>query len=327
VSNREANPTETLGGADASVADGPACQVLLGRDVPITKTNLVNRTLPHRDRRMVGAWCFVDTYGPDAVITMPGMRVPPHPHIGLQTVSWLVEGLIEHRDSLGSHQLIEPGQLNLMTAGRGISHSEASPPQRPPALHGAQLWVALPEPARDTAPVFEHVASLPRVALGGVVVTVLVGALAGELADVRSPATVHSPLVGADLEVGGSALLPLDPGFEHAVVVLRGTVVVDGETLTPGRLLYLGTGRSALPVSGRDGARCLLLGGEPFEEQIVMWWNFVARSHAEIQHARQTWMAGLDGGTVFGQVVGYDGPPLPAPELPNVELRPRGRRT
>src|SRR3954470_18884311 len=209
MSNREAHPTETLCVADA--VDGPVRQLLEGRDVPITKTNLVNRTLPHRDRRMVGAWCFVDTYGPDAVITMPGMRVPPHPHIGLQTVSWLLDGVIEHRDSLGSHQLGEPGQLNLMTAGAGISHSEESPALRPPFLHGAQLWLALLDGGREVAPVFAHVASLPRFAVGDVTVTVLVGALAGELADRRSPATVYSPVVGADLEVSGAGVLPLDP--------------------------------------------------------------------------------------------------------------------
>ncbi len=217
MSNREASPTETLCRSEA--VDGPAQQLLEGREVPITKTDLVNRTLPHRDRRMVGAWCFVDTYGPDAVITMPGMRVPPHPHLGLQTVSWLLEGAIEHRDSLGSRQLIRPGELNLMTAGRGISHSEESPPRRPPQLHGAQLWIALPEHARDVEPAFAHHRDLPQVELGPGRATVLVGELAG----VASPAQVHSPLVGADLDVRGAGQVALDPAFEHAVVATGGT--------------------------------------------------------------------------------------------------------
>ncbi|GAA4349756.1 pirin family protein [Angustibacter luteus] len=325
MSNREAHPTETVSVSDAP--RGPVTELIEGRDVPISKTNLVNRTLPHRDRRMIGAWCFVDTFGPDAVIALPGMRVPPHPHVGLQTVSWLVDGAVDHRDSLGTHQLVRPGQLNLMTAGRGISHSEESPVDRPPWLHGAQLWIALPDDARGVEPSFQHVAELPQVQLDGVRATVLVGELAG----VVSPATVYSPVVGAELEVTSSGLLPLDPQYEYGVLALRGAAVVADEPLSPGRLLYLGTDRESLPVSTRDGARLLLLGGVPFEEPIVMWWNFVARTHAEIVEARQTWMDGLDGGagplggTRFGQVAGYDGPPLPAPPLPNAELRPRGR--
>ncbi len=325
MSNREAQRFETV--CVSQTSDGPVHEVIEGREVPISKTNLVNRTLPHRDRRMVGAWCFVDTYGPDAVITMPGMQVPPHPHIGLQTVSWLLEGAIEHRDSLGSQQLVRPGELNLMTAGRGIAHSEQSPQDRPPQLHGAQLWIALPEAARQVEPRFEHVVDLPRVDLGGARATVLVGALAGH----ASPAEVHSPLVGADLDVHGEASVSLEPGFEHAVVVTRGEVVVDGEVLRPGRLLYLGTGRNRLSVSSTGGGRCLLLGGEPFEEEILMWWNFVARSHEEIVEARGRWMAEIEAGFAgdrpqFGAVVGFDGPSLPAPELPTSLLRPRGRR-
>ena len=325
MSNREAQRFETV--CVSETAGGPVHEVVEGREVPISKTNLVNRTLPHRDRRMVGAWCFVDTYGPDAVITMPGMRVPPHPHIGLQTVSWLLEGTIEHRDSLGSLQLVRPGELNLMTAGRGIAHSEVSPEHRPPQLHGAQLWVALPEDARRVEPRFEHVTELPVVRLGDAVATVLVGTLDGA----TSPAQVHSPLVGADLDVAGPARVPLDPSFEHAVVVTRGEVEVDGEVLRPGRLLYLGTGRATLDVDSRSGGRCLLLGGEPFEEEILMWWNFVARSHEEIVAAREQWMGELAAGfagdaLTFGAVEGFDGPALPAPELPTSRLRPRGRR-
>ena len=325
MSNREAQRFETV--CVSQTSDGPVHELVEGRDVPISKTNLVNRTLPHRDRRMVGAWCFVDTYGPDAVITMPGMRVPPHPHIGLQTVSWLLEGTIEHRDSLGSHQLVQPGELNLMTAGRGIAHSEESPQARPPRLHGAQLWVALPEQARHVEPRFEHVVDLPRLRLGDVTATVLVGEVGGE----ASPAQVHSPLVGVDLDVVGAAEVPLQSSFEHAVVVTRGEVEVDGELLRPGRLLYLGAGRDRLQVGSTSGGRCLLLGGEPFHEEILMWWNFVARTHEEIVEARERWMRELDagftgGGLRFGAVHGFDGPALAAPALPTSRLRPRGRR-
>ncbi|WP_426564868.1 pirin family protein [Angustibacter sp. McL0619] len=319
MSNREVHPTETISVSDPPHA--PVLELLDGREVPISKTNLVNRTLPHRERRMVGAWCFVDTYGPDAVITMPGMRVPPHPHLGLQTVSWLLDGAVDHRDSLGNHQLVQPGQLNLMTAGRGISHSEESPAERPPWLHGAQLWIALPEESRHVEPRFEHVEQLPVVQLGAVTATVLVGSLGGA----TSPARVHSPLLGADLEVVGPGIVPLDAGFEHAVVVLRGRIEVEGVAVEPGRLLYLGSARDQIELSSLDGGRCLLLGGAPFEEQILMWWNFVARTHDEIVAARQKWMGGLDGGSVFGRVEGFDGGPLPAPELPGVPLKPRGR--
>ncbi|KQX62084.1 pirin family protein [Angustibacter sp. Root456] len=325
MSNREAQRFETVCVSETS--DGPVHELVEGRDVPISKTNLVNRTLPHRDRRMVGAWCFVDTYGPDAVITMPGMRVPAHPHIGLQTVSWLLEGTIEHRDSLGSHQMVQPGELNLMTAGHGIAHSEESPQERPPRLHGAQLWVALPEHARHVEPRFEHVVDLPRLRLGDVTVTVIVGELAGE----ASPARVHSPLVGADLDVAGPAQVPLQVDFEHAVVVTSGQVEVDGELLRPGRLLYLGTGRDRLHVTSASGGRCLLLGGEPFDEEILMWWNFVGRTHEEIVEARERWMGELAGGFAgeqvrFGAVPGFTGAPLAAPALPTSRLRPRGRR-
>ncbi len=328
MSNLERAPTETACGG---VATTPAThQFLVGRDVPITKTSMVNRTLPHRDRRMIGAWCFVDHFGPDAVITMPGMRVPPHPHIGLQTVTWLVDGVIEHRDSLGSVQTIEPGQLNLMTAGHGISHSEESPPARPPLLHGVQLWVALPADDLGTAPRFEHLADLPRVVDAGVTTTILIGEVGGH----RSPARVHSPIMGAEarLEPGASTSLPLQASFEHGALAVEGEVVVDGEHLQPGALLYLGSEREDLILSSSQGGRVMILGGEPFEEEIIMWWNFVGRTHDEIVQARDEWMSSARFGAApgplhdrYGHVDGFDGDPLPAPELPAVRLRPRSR--
>jgi hypothetical protein len=280
---------------------------------------VVTRTLPHRDRRMVGAWCFVDQYGPEDVSTAAGMRVPPHPHTGLQTVSWLVEGDILHRDSLGSHQFVRPGQLNLMTAGIGISHSEESPPERSPVLHGVQLWVALPEHDRHVHPHFEHHADLPVLTDSGVAVTVIMGSLDGS----TSAAQVYSPLVGAEvvLAAGAQTALPLRPEFEYALLTLIGTVIVDGAELAPGPLLYLGMGRIDLSLRADAPSRVLLLGGEPFDEQIVMWWNFVGRSHDEIVDFRTEW----SDGDRFGDVRGYDGNPLPAPPLPTTRLKPRGR--
>ncbi|MCW2882384.1 MAG: hypothetical protein JWQ95_6484 [Sphaerisporangium sp.] len=273
----------------------------------------VTRTLPNRDRRMVGAWCFVDHYGPEPA----SMGVPPHPHTGLQTVSWLLEGEVLHRDSLGSEQLITPGQLNLMTAGRAISHAEESP--REAVLHGVQLWVALPDASRDIAPAFEHHPVLPAITAPGVTVTVI----AGELGGVTSPARVYTPLVGAEMTFDDQARIgvPLRPDFEYAVITLSGGVEADGVDLDPGPLLYLGSGRSDLTLRARRPSRVLLLGGEPFEEELVMWWNFVGRSHEEIQRFRKEWSEGDE----FGTVDGFDGEPLPAPALPTTQMKPRGR--
>lgn len=309
----------------AQPAPGPVRERYAGVEVALggPRAMAVTRTLPNRARRMVGAWCFLDHYGPDDVADSPGMRVPPHPHTGLQTVSWLVEGEVLHRDSLGSLQLIRPGGLNLMTAGRGISHSEesaASPTDRSPALHGVQLWVALPGSDRGVEPRFEHHADLPVLDRDGAAATVFLGELGG----VASPAIVHSPLVGAEvvLSPGADARLPLRPEWEHAVLVLSGEADVDGEPLGRGPLLYLGCGRTALPLRAGEPARVLLLGGEPFEERIVMWWNFVGRDHDEVVAARADWAAGA---SRFGTVRGYAGDPLPAPALPSVRLRSRGR--
>jgi quercetin 2,3-dioxygenase len=281
---------------------------------------MVTRTLPNRNRRMVGAWCFVDYYGPADLSSAPGMRVPPHPHIGLQTVSWLVAGEVLHRDSLGSYQRIEPGQLNLMTAGHAISHSEETPAEHSPVLHGVQLWTALPDQYRHVVPQFVHHADLPVLTDAGVTVAVIMG----ELGDVRSPAQVFSPLVGAETVLAGGAdtRLPLIPDWEYAALVLSGTVEVDGLALSVGPLLYLGSGRSDLALRSEESGRVLLIGGEPFDEQIVMWWNFIGRDHDEIVGAREDWMSGRR----FGSVVGYAGDPLPAPPMPTTRLKPRGRQ-
>jgi redox-sensitive bicupin YhaK (pirin superfamily) len=313
VSNLETAPVEAVCAGHATA--GPVHELMSGRDVVLggTRGMAVTRTLPNRDRRMVGAWCFLDAYGPQP----HNMRVPPHPHTGLQTVSWLLAGELLHRDSLGSAQLIRPGQLNLMTAGEGIAHSEESTVEA--VLHGVQLWVALPEQDRLVAPAFAHHPDLPVVAVDrGVDATVLIG----QFAEAVSPAWAYTPIVGAEVTVDGDAggRVPLERDFEYAVLAMSGGVDVDGVRLAPGPLLYLGTGRADVPVRGRG--RLLLLGGEPFEEQIVMWWNFVGRSHDEIVADREDWMVGWR----FGPVLGYDGDPLPAPELPTTQLKPRGRQ-
>jgi hypothetical protein len=302
----------------AAVAE-PDSVLLPGHDVPLGRYTTVRRLLPQRQRRMVGAWCFVDHFGPDDVRGRPGMQVPPHPHTGLQTVTWLVAGEILHRDSLGSAQPVVPGQLNLMTAGHGIAHAEQSPPDHPPGIHGLQLWVALPEPVRHDGARFEHHPALPVHDDGDAAVTVVVG----ELGTVRSPARTHTPLVGAQVRFdrAGRVRLPLDRDFEYGVLVMSGVVRVVGVTLAPGALLYLGRGGSELAVDTAQPACLFLLGGEPFDEPLVMWWNFVGRSHEEVVQAREDWMAGRR----FGAVAGCGADPLPAPEMPTVRLKARDR--
>src|SRR5688572_6375103 len=218
MSNLERDPAELRCGGGTAVADRhPEPELLEPREVPLggPRAMLVRRTLPHRDRRMIGAWCFVDHYGPTDVVSGPGMQVPPHPHTGLQTVSWLLDGEVHHRDALGSDVRIRPGELALMTAGHGIAHSEQSPAVHPRYLHGAQLWVALPESARDTAPAFAHHTTLPGFTSDGLSATVLMGSLGGA----TSPGTAHTPLVGADLDLaaGADVELPLEPDFEYAL--------------------------------------------------------------------------------------------------------------
>jgi redox-sensitive bicupin YhaK (pirin superfamily) len=269
---------------------------------------------------MVGAWAFVDHYGPDDIADGSGMQVPPHPHVGLQTVSWLHDGEVQHRDSLGSLQTLRPRELGLMTSGRAIAHSEQSPAPHARLLHGAQLWVALPDAHRHTSPAFEHHAALPLVTAPGLTATVILGELDGA----ASPGTTYSPLIGADLALaaGSDVRLPVNPDFEYAVLTMSGATDVDGVRLDPGSMLYLGCGRTELPLRALSDGGLLLLGGEPFDEKIVMWWNFIGRSSEEIVQARNDWEKGS---SRFGEVHGYDGDHLPAPELPAVPLKPRGR--
>jgi redox-sensitive bicupin YhaK (pirin superfamily) len=241
------------------------------------------------------------------------MRVPPHPHIGLQTVTWLLSGNVLHRDSLGSEQMIRPGQLNLMTAGRGIAHSEESPVEHDPLLHGVQLWVALPDAFRHTEPAFAHHADLPAVGIGGFEVTVFVGSLAGA----QSPAVMFSEIVGAELVAvrDASGNIPLADAHEHVVFAAAGSAAVAGTVLRPGELMYLSTGRDRVSVSAPAGSRLFLLGGVPLGETLLMWWNLVARTPDEIAAAAADWRAGR-----FAPVADYDGPPLPAPPLDVVRL-------
>ncbi len=295
--------------------------MLEAREVPLggTRAMLVRRTLPSRTLRTIGPWCFVDHYGPHDVTGGPGMDVPPHPHTGLQTVSWLLAGEVEHRDSLGSHTLIRPGELNLMTSGRGIAHSEVSTPGVTTLL-GVQLWVALPDAHRAQAPHFEQHTHLPTLEDTGSTTTVLMGVLGGQ----NSPALTYAPMVGAHLQLSGAGptVLPLERGFEHGVLLLSGAATIGGTPARVGDLTYLSGGRSELAVAADQPADLLLIGGAPFEEQLLMWWNFVGRSHDEIVADRTDWAAG----TRFGSVQGYPGASLAAPPMPTTRLMPRPRR-
>lgn len=308
--------------------DGPRSLLLEAREVPLggVRAMSVRRSLPQRDLPMVGAWCFFDRFGPQAV----RMRVEPHPHIGLQTVTWPLVGEIRHRDAVGSDVVLRPGQLNLMTSGAGIAHSEYSVGDDPVPLDALQLWVALPESRRHGGGDFERHESLPVVSVaavsgaGGDATVVL-----GEFAGVTSPATVHTPIVGAEVRIpAGSRLrVPLRAEWEHAIAGVHGEVAVHADaaaSVVDGtHLLYLGRDRDAVEISSTNGATVFVLGGEPFEADIVMWWNFVGRTHEEIVEAREAWEAATPR---FGHVVGHGPERVPAPPLPGVRLTTRHRR-
>ncbi|MFJ6434247.1 pirin family protein [Streptomyces sp. NPDC091416] len=320
MSNADTDPTGLSGSAVEHGEAAGQVDVLTARDVPLggPRAMTVRRTLPQRARTLIGAWCFIDHYGPDDVADTGGMDVAPHPHTGLQTVSWLFSGEIEHRDSMGTHALVRPGELNLMTGGHGISHTEVST-TRTTVLHGVQLWVALPGEHRHTARDFRHHVPNP-VRVGGAEIRVFLGSLAGE----TSPVRTFTPLLGAELllDPRSTATLPVNPAFEHGLLVDRGNVRVSGTPLRPTELGYLPTGSSTLTLTNETDtvARAVLLGGTPFQEQIVMWWNFIGRSHEDIAEARTAWQNASDR---FGDVDGYDGDRLPAPALPNATLAPR----
>jgi redox-sensitive bicupin YhaK (pirin superfamily) len=256
----------------------------------------VRRVLPRRTRRTVGAWCFADHMGPALVTAEAGLDIGPHPHIGLQTVTWLVTGEVLHRDSLGSEQVIRPGQLNLMTAGHGVSHSEEATGTYAGAVHGIQLWVAQPADTRDGEAAFEHHAELPRTAIAGGDATVLVGSFGG----VTSPARRDTDHVGVELVLArGRSSLPLDPRFEHGLVVIEGRLSLGTHVLETGHLAYVGLGRDHLDIEATEPTRALLIGGEPFPEPLLMWWNYVARTRDEVAEAHRSWVA--DDGR-FGRV-------------------------
>lgn len=338
----DAGPELAEEGAGAASVVGPRALLLEAREVPLggVRAMQVHRALPQRELPLVGAWCFFDRFGPQSTT----MRVEPHPHIGLQTVTWPLVGEVRHRDTVGSDVVVRRGALNLMTSGAGIAHSEYSLGDGPVPLDALQLWVALPESRRHGAPAFERHDDLPVVVLpagegADAEATVVIGAFGAPDAAVRSPATAYTPIVGAELRLraGSRVRLPLRPEWEHALAGVTGSMRVrpapggaegaasgdDLATVDRSGLLYLGTDRGAVELVAEDEASVFLLGGEPFEDDIVMWWNFVGRSHDEIVEAREAWEADS---ARFGRVVGHGPERIPAPPMPAVRLTRRRRR-
>lgn len=270
----------------------------------------IGRLLPRRELRTIGPWCFLDHMGP--TVLGPGDRfdVPPHPHIGLQTVTWLLSGGLLHRDSLGFEQVIEPGQLNLMTAGSGISHSEESLEDAPGEVHGVQFWVALPESAQSVQPDFEHHGALPVITENRIETTLIMGEMAGK----ASPATTYSPLVAVQIRSrrSGEVTLPLKHGFQYGLVLLEGEASLQGGSLEKGALCDLGSGREAITLVLAANSTLILIGGKPLEQNPLLWWNFVAWERETIEQARADWQAGHPR---FGSVEGYAGAAMDAPEL------------
>ena len=322
MSNLDARPEVVP--CESSVSQATP-EVLQPRLVPLggPRAQPVRRTLPQRAKSLIGAWCFADHYGPNDITATSPMNLPGHPHTGLQTVSWLFAGVLEHLDTIGSKTVIRAGEMNLMTAGRGIAHSEFTTPESK-VLHGVQLWVALPERDRFAEPRFEHFAPEP-VTIGDAKLTVFLGSVMGS----TSPVETSTPLLGAEINLaaGSTLTLDVDPAFEHGILVDAGEVRVAGITATAAELLYLPPGSASVTIEPGDRpVRALLLGGEPLNERIIMWWNFIGRTHEEIVRFRSEWQeqsADRDEEGPYGKFPEEWLNVLPAPEMPNGQLKPR----
>ena len=296
----------------------PGTLTLVPRIVKLTtRTGIdIRRTLPHRYLRTIGAWCFVDHYGPTS--QKDAMSIAAHPHVGLQTASWLFEGEVEHRDSLGNIQVIHPGQLNLMTAGFGIAHSELSL-DSDNEMHGVQLWIVLPESARNELPFFNHYQNLPNINDGGLTAKLFVGDFMGH----HSPAKVFTELVGAEIDIaaGSTVSIPLNQEFEYGLLLVLGDLRVNATEIPLTNLHYMPIGQDSIDVTSTHGAKFILLGGKPFPEEILMWWNFIGRNHEEIVQMRTDWNNETERFPAFEDRIHGR---IPAPELPNLRLSPRG---
>ena len=281
------------------------------RSAEIGRGTVIKRALPSRNKRMIGAWCFLDHAGPVTFPQGDGLDVGPHPHIGLQTFTWMIEGTMMHTDSIGSKQLIRPKQVNLMTAGHGISHTEVAPDSEI-HMHAAQLWIALPDDKINIAPQFDHYPELPVVEQDNIEFTVLVGSFL----ETQSPVKVHSELLAVDLTAKESATtrIPLNPNYEYGFLALEGTANINSHELDDNNLVVLERGLKEIEVQLHQGTRLLMLGGKPFESPILLWWNFVGRTQEELAIAREQW---INQDSRFGHIPDYDGPRLEAPAFPD----------
>ncbi len=276
----------------------------------------VRRAIPSRARTMVGPFIFVDQFGPAQLDIGSGMDVRPHPHINLSTVTWLFEGAIDHRDSLGSFSTIRPGQVNLMTAGRGIVHSERSPQAERdagPRLYGMQTWLALPDGREEIDPAFEAISDLPVIEDQCAKATVIMGELWGK----RAPTTTHAGTIYAEIVLAPTGALPIEiSADERAVMLVGGEASIDGQALGLYELTVLAPGRNMTLTSERGG-RVMLLGGEAFATQRHVWWNFVSSDRERIRQARDDWTAGRFP-TVPGDAEEY----IPLPDQPKTVSYP-----
>jgi len=270
----------------------------------------VRRVLPAREQRMVGPFIFVDQFGPAQLDIGAAMDVRPHPHINLATVTWLFEGAIDHRDSLGSFSTIRPGQVNLMTAGSGIVHSERSPQSERdagPKLYGMQTWLALPDGKEEIDPAFEAVKDLPLIEDQCVTARVIMGDLWGA----KAPTTTYAETIYAEIVLGPSGAIPIeDDADERAVMLVGGEASLDGHALPLYSLMVLRPGTEMVLTSNRGG-RVMLLGGEAFTTRRHAWWNFVSSSKERIEQAKDDWINGR-----FPKVPGDEVEFIPLPEKP-----------
>lgn len=351
---RAAGATGLSDGVSVCEGASGAVELLEAREVPLggPRAMSVYRSLPQKARSLIGAWCFLDSYGPDDVAATGGMAVPRHPHTGLATVSWLFEGSVDHIDSAGNWATVRPGEVDLMNAGRGITHSEFST-EETTVLHGIQLWYAFPEEHRFVEPSLETYRPEPVEGPGWRALVFLGSALSS-----TSPVTTYIPLTGIELRLEPHTVLEIEvpAEHEHGLASVRGDLRIE-DVPVPGRQIgYVGPGRTTLRISsGDEPGLALLLGGLPLNEQIVMWWNLVGRSHEEIERWRAAYQQEMgfeapdeaspvpadradrapgqflgaryeDGRPYpqFGTFPPRQPDPLPAPPLPNTRLRPRG---
>jgi quercetin 2,3-dioxygenase len=312
MTNLDSNP-----GFESDLSNNLASQILHPRKVKLTTRAgiSVERLLPNKDVRMIGAWCFLDHFLPDE--HNQKMQVAAHPHTGLQTVTWLFSGEVIHNDSLGRRQKIRPTQLNLMTAGIGISHSEVSTNESE-MLHGIQFWIALPDAFRSGPATFQHYENLPFIDMGSVKATLI----AGELFDKKSPTQIYSPLVGAQLDFGQADEIEIEirEDFEYGFLAVNSNIFINEDQTLRGSLFHLSKGNGKVKIKSDAPAIVIMIGGVPFEEEILMWWNFIGRNHDEIERMRINWETSSE---LFGFVTDDLGERIPAPPLPNIKLQPR----